>query len=77
MGRRCNIAMTQEAGATPMLEESLDPRPAEPLDFARLLAGLASGHTVAADILAQAWNDDVSFWSNLRTLEYWIDRAQR
>ncbi len=60
-----------------MLEETLDPRPAAPLDFARLLAGSASGHTVSADVLAQLWNDDVSFWSNLRTLEYWIDRAQR
>ena len=60
-----------------MLEEALDPRPAAPPDFARLLAGSASGHAVAADVLAQVWNDDVSFWSNLRTLEYWIDRAQR
>ena len=52
-------------------------RPAAPPDFARLLAGSASGHSVSADVLAQVWNDDVSFWSNLRTLEYWIDRAQR
>lgn len=60
-----------------MLEEALDPRPAAPLDFARLLAGVASGHTVSAAVLAEVWNDDLSFWSNVRTLEYWIDRAHR
>jgi hypothetical protein len=69
--------MSNANGAPAMLEEALDPRPAAPLDFARLLAGSASGHTLAAGVLAQVWNDDVSFWSNLRTLEYWIDRAQR
>ena len=77
MGRRCNIAMSHPNGEPAMLEEALDPRPAAPLDFARLLAGSTSGHAVSADVLAQVWNDDVSFWSNLRTLEYWIDRAQR
>ena len=60
-----------------MLDEALDPRPALPPDFASLLAGAAAGHGVAADVLAQAWNDDQSFWSNLRSLEYWIARAQR
>jgi hypothetical protein len=60
-----------------MLEEALDPRPALPLDFARLLAGSAAAQGVSVDVLAQVWNDDKSFWSNLRTLEYWIDRAQR
>jgi hypothetical protein len=60
-----------------MLEEALDPRPALPLDFARVLPGSAAARTVAADMLAQVWNDNASFWSNLRTLEYWIDRAQR
>jgi len=69
--------MSHTNGAPAMLEEALDPRPAAPLDFARLLAGSASGHAVSADVLAQVWNDDVSFWGNLRTLEYWIDRAQR
>jgi hypothetical protein len=76
MGRRCNIAMSQEADATPMLEESLDPRPAVPHDFAHLLAGSAAACAVSPELLAQAWNDDASFWSNLRTLEYWIDRAR-
>jgi len=60
-----------------MLEEALDPRPAPSLDFARLLTGSAAAPAVAADLLAHAWNDDTSFWSNVRTLEYWIDRAQR
>jgi hypothetical protein len=60
-----------------MLEEALDPRPALPLDFAHLLAGSASDPAVSAAVLAQVWNDDASFWSNLRTLEYWIDRVQR
>ncbi len=76
MGRCGNIAMSQEAEATPMLEEALDPRPAVPLDFARLLAGSATAFAVSPEALAQAWNDDASFWSNLRTLEYWIDRAR-
>ena len=76
MGRRCNIAMSQEADANTMLEEALDPRPAVPLDFARLLAGSATAFAISPEVLAQAWNDDASFWSNLRTLEYWIDRAR-
>jgi hypothetical protein len=60
-----------------MLEEALDPRPALPLDFAQRLAGLTAADGGSAAVLAQVWNDDASFWSNLRTLEYWIDRAQR
>jgi hypothetical protein len=60
-----------------MLEEALDPRPALPLDFARLLPVSAATEGVSIDVLAQVWNDNASFWSNLRTLEYWIDRAQR
>jgi hypothetical protein len=60
-----------------MLEEALDPRPPLPLDFASLIAGSAPGHTVSAAVLAHVWNDDASFWSNLRTLEYWTDRARR
>jgi hypothetical protein len=59
-----------------MLEESLDPRPAVPPDFARLLAGTATATTFSPEVLAQAWNDDVSFWSNVRTVQYWIDRAR-
>ena len=47
-----------------------------PLDFARLLAGSATALAISPEVLAQAWNDDVSFWSNVRTLEYWIDRAR-
>ena len=60
-----------------MLEEALDPRPALPLDFASLLAGSTAAHAGSANLLAQVWNDDLSFWSNVRTLEYWIDRAHR
>lgn len=60
-----------------MLEEALDPRPALPLDFARMLTGAATTQAMPVETLAQIWNDDASFWSNLRTLEYWIDRARR
>jgi hypothetical protein len=28
-------------------------------------------------VLAQIWNDDASFWTNLRALEYWTERARR
>jgi hypothetical protein len=59
-----------------MLEEALDPRPAPPLDFARMLIDAAT-KAVPAESLAQIWNDDASFWTNLRTLEYWTDRARR
>jgi hypothetical protein len=60
-----------------MLEEALDPRPSLPHDFARLLTGSAAIPAVSVEALAQIWNDDASFWSNLRTLEYWTDRARR
>ncbi|MEY2853257.1 MAG: hypothetical protein RL030_389 [Pseudomonadota bacterium] len=60
-----------------MLEESLDPRPTLPLDFASALAGTVAPAAVPVELLAQAWNDNASFWRNLRTLEYWIDRAGR
>jgi hypothetical protein len=60
-----------------MLEEALDPRPNLPLDFARMLSNSADTQAVSAATLAQIWNDDASFWSNLRTLEYWTDRARR
>ncbi len=76
MSRRCNIAMSQETAVNTMLEEALDPRPAVPLDFAHLLAGSATAFAISPEVLAQAWNDDVSFWSNVRTIEYWIDRAR-
>ncbi|MGB7738165.1 MAG: hypothetical protein WBM03_03560 [Steroidobacteraceae bacterium] len=69
--------MSDNTGSPAMLEEALDPRPALPLDFARLLPGSATTQGVSVDVLAQVWNDNASFWSNLRTLEYWIDRAQR
>jgi hypothetical protein len=59
-----------------MLEEALDPRPAPPLEFARMLIE-ASTKAVPAEKLAQIWNDEASFWTNLRTLEYWTDRARR
>lgn len=62
-----------------MLEEALDPRPALPLDFARMLvdASATTAQARPAEALAQIWNDDASFWTNLRTLEYWVDRARR
>ncbi len=46
-------------------------------EFARVLTGSAAVPAVSVDTLAQIWNDDASFWSNLRTLEYWTDRARR
>ncbi len=52
-----------------MLEEALDPRPSLSSEFARLLAGSAAVPAVSVDTLARIWNDDASFWTNLRTLE--------
>jgi hypothetical protein len=60
-----------------MLEEALDPRPSLSLEFARILNGSAAVPAVSVDTLAQHWNDDASFWSNLSTLEYWTERARR
>jgi hypothetical protein len=60
-----------------MLEEALDPRPALALDFARVLIESAATKSVPAETLAQIWNDDASFWTNLRTLEYWVNRIPR
>jgi hypothetical protein len=31
---------------------------------------------LSTDDLVRFWNDDASFWTNLRTLEHWIDRAR-
>lgn len=59
-----------------MLEESLDPRPSLPRELAHVLTGAPTPASVPIDVLAQAWNDNASFWSNLRTVEYWIDRAR-
>jgi hypothetical protein len=59
-----------------MLEESLDPRPMPRLDLARLL-NPSTAPPMSPDELARLWNDDASFWTNLRTLEHWIDRALR
>jgi len=75
--RRCNIGMSHSTASPHMLEEALDPRPALPLDFARLLPVSTATQGDSVDVLAQVWNDNAAFWSNLRTLEYWIDRAQR
>ena len=77
MGRRCNVALSHRTASPRMLEEALDPRPSLPLEFARILTGTAAVPAVSVDTLAQIWNDDASFWSNLRTLEYWTDRAHR
>jgi hypothetical protein len=59
-----------------MLEESIDPRPPLPLDFARLF-NMSATPALSTDELARLWNDDASSWTNLRTLEHWIDRARR
>jgi len=69
--------MSHHTGSPAMLQEALDPRPALPLDFASLIAGSEAADAGSANLLAQVWNDDLSFWSNVRTLEYWIDRARR
>jgi hypothetical protein len=69
--------VTHRTAAPNMLEEALDPRPNLTLDFARMLTRSADTQAVSAETLAQIWNDDASFWSNLRTLEYWTDRARR
>ena len=77
MGRRCNVALSHRTASPRMLEEALDPRPSLPLEFARLLTGPAAVPAVSVETLAEIWNDDASFWSNVRTLEYWTDRARR
>jgi hypothetical protein len=60
-----------------MLEESLDPRPSLPLELARVRTGSNVLEALPTDLLAQVWNDDASYWSNLRTLGDWIERARR
>jgi hypothetical protein len=77
MGWRWNVALSHRMKSPTMLEEALDPRPSLPLEFARILTGSAADPAVSVDTLARIWNDDASFWSNLRTLEYWTDRARR
>ena len=77
MGWQCNVALTHRTASPTMLEEALDPRPSLSSEFARLLTGSAAVPAVSVETLARIWNDDASFWSNLRTLEYWTDRACR
>ena len=77
MGWRCNVALSHRTASSTMLDEALDPLPSLPSEFARIFSGSAAVPAVSADTLAQIWNDDASFWSNLRTLEYWTDRAHR
>ena len=77
MGRRCNVTQSHRTASPTMLDEALDPRPSLPLEFARIMTGSAAVPAVSVDTLAQIWNDDASFWSNLRTLEYWTERARR
>ena len=77
MGWRCNVALSHRTASPTMLEAALDPRPSPSSEFARLLTGSAAVPAVSVDTLARIWNDDASFWSNLRTLEYWTDRACR
>ena len=77
MGRRCNDVLLHHTASPTMLEEALDPRPSLSLESARLLTGPAAVPAVSVETMAEIWNDDASFWSNLRTLEYWTDRARR
>lgn len=77
MGWRCNGDLSHRTASPTMLEEALDPRPSLPLELARTLTGSVAVPAVSVDTLARIWNDDTSFWSNLRTLEYWTDRARR
>ncbi len=77
MGWRCNVALSHHTASPTMLEEALDPRPSLQLEFARIFSGSAAIPAISVDTLARIWNDDASLWSNLRTLEYWTDRARR
>ncbi len=61
-----------------MTEDKLDPHPS-PDQFARALAARADAMALsgASDPVRwlRGWNDREGVWSNLRTIEYWIERA--
>jgi len=60
-----------------MLEESIDPQP--PADrFAQVIATRAAANGLSAADLTRwlrGWHDREGIWTNLRSLEHWIDRA--
>ena len=61
-----------------MTEDKLDPRPS-PDQFARALAARAAAIAPAGvpdpARWLRGWNDHEGIWSNLRTIEHWIERA--
>ncbi len=61
-----------------MLEDSIDPRP--PHDaFARFLAARAAEllqHGTGGGWM-DSWSDHESVWTNLRSIEHWIERSRR
>lgn len=62
-----------------MTNEEIDPRPS-PDQFARALASRAAANASAGASdparWLRGWNDREGVWSNLRTIEYWIERAR-
>jgi len=59
-------------------DDKLDPRPS-PDHFARALAARAAAAAPSGVDPARwlrGWNDREGVWSNLRTIEYWIERAR-
>ena len=61
-----------------MTDDKLDPRPC-PDQFARALSARAAAIAPAGvpdrTPWLRGWNDREGVWSNLRTIEYWIERA--
>jgi hypothetical protein len=61
-----------------VLDEHLDPMP-HPGEFAQALAARAAAVAPpgGADPTRwlRGWNDREGVWANLRTIEYWINRA--
>jgi hypothetical protein len=60
-----------------MLEEAIDPRPGLPQDLQYQLQSAVAASGLSAHDLACLWNDDVSPWANLLTVEHWLERARR
>jgi len=62
---------------TLVLDEPLNPPP-DPGEFARTLAARAAAAGPAGADPARwlrGWNDREGVWTNLRNMEYWIERA--
>jgi hypothetical protein len=60
-----------------VLDEQLDPRP-HPGEFARTLATRAAAVAPSGSDPARwlrGWSDHEGVWTNLRTIEHWIERA--